>query len=145
MPIRLTELKLPLEHSAAELKAAILKRLGIAADELVGFSVFRRSHDARKPAAIVFIYTLDIEVGDEKALLARHKGDRHIGPTPDTRYHFVTQAPSPTTPRPIVIGTGPCGLFPAGEGAGYAGGILSAAVDGIKVAEAVALAFQPGT
>jgi uncharacterized FAD-dependent dehydrogenase len=32
------------------------------------------------------------------------------------------------------------GLFPAGEGAGYAGGILSAAVDGIKVAEAVALA-----
>ena len=31
------------------------------------------------------------------------------------------------------------GLYPAGEGAGYAGGILSAAVDGIKVAEAVAL------
>ncbi|MBS1170335.1 MAG: hypothetical protein H6R01_1253, partial [Burkholderiaceae bacterium] len=33
------------------------------------------------------------------------------------------------------------GLYPAGEGAGYAGGILSAAVDGIKVAEAVALAL----
>jgi uncharacterized FAD-dependent dehydrogenase len=33
------------------------------------------------------------------------------------------------------------GLFPAGEGAGYAGGILSAAVDGIKVAEAVAMAM----
>lgn len=33
------------------------------------------------------------------------------------------------------------GLFPAGEGAGYAGGILSAAIDGIKVAEAVAAAY----
>jgi uncharacterized FAD-dependent dehydrogenase len=36
------------------------------------------------------------------------------------------------------------GLYPAGEGAGYAGGILSAAVDGIKVAEAVALAIDEG-
>jgi uncharacterized FAD-dependent dehydrogenase len=33
------------------------------------------------------------------------------------------------------------GLFPAGEGAGYAGGILSAGVDGIKIAEAVALSI----
>ncbi|RYD91677.1 MAG: hypothetical protein EOP61_27120, partial [Sphingomonadales bacterium] len=33
------------------------------------------------------------------------------------------------------------GLYPAGEGAGYAGGILSAAVDGIKVAEALALSL----
>jgi uncharacterized FAD-dependent dehydrogenase len=34
------------------------------------------------------------------------------------------------------------GLYPAGEGAGYAGGILSAAVDGIEVAEAVALSLM---
>ena len=33
------------------------------------------------------------------------------------------------------------GLFPTGEGAGYAGGILSAGIDGIKVAEAVALSI----
>jgi uncharacterized FAD-dependent dehydrogenase len=36
------------------------------------------------------------------------------------------------------------GLYPAGEGAGYAGGILSAAVDGIRVAEAVSLALTGG-
>jgi len=35
------------------------------------------------------------------------------------------------------------GLYPAGEGAGYAGGILSAAVDGIRVAEALALELAP--
>ena len=33
------------------------------------------------------------------------------------------------------------GLYPAGEGAGYAGGILSAGIDGVKVAEAVALSL----
>ena len=110
--MRLTELKLPLDHTESDLHDAILKRLGIAADELVGFSIFRRSYDARKPSAIVFIYTLDVELKDEKALLARLRGDRHIAPTPDTAYRFVAQAPAtPTTPRPVIIGTGPCGLF----------------------------------
>ena len=110
--MRLTELKLPLDHSDSDLNAAILKRLGIAANELVSYSIFRRSYDARKPSAIVFIYTLDVEVRNEKALLARLKGDRHIAPTPDTTYHFVARAPStPATLRPVVTGTGPCGLF----------------------------------
>ena len=110
--MRLTELKLPLDHSESDLNAAILKRLGIAADELVGYSIFRRSHDARKPSAIVFIYTLDVELKNEAAVLKRLRGDRHVGPTPDTRYHFVARAPQAAAGlRPVVIGTGPCGLF----------------------------------
>src|SRR5690242_11166617 len=110
--MRLTELKLPLDHSEADLRAAILKRLGVAADELLGYSIFRRGHDARKPSAIAFIYTLDVELRNETAVLARLAGDRHVGPTPDTAYRFVTAAPPrPGTPRPVVVGTGPCGLF----------------------------------
>jgi uncharacterized FAD-dependent dehydrogenase len=113
--MRLTELKLPLDHTDADLNAAILKRLGITTGELVGYTIFRRSYDARKRAAIVLIYTLDIEVRDEAALLARLKHDRHVGPTPDTSYHLVAKAPTTpptlTPPRPVVIGTGPCGLF----------------------------------
>ncbi|MCX7162602.1 MAG: NAD(P)/FAD-dependent oxidoreductase [Rhodocyclales bacterium] len=110
--MRLTELKLPLDHTEAELRAAILRRLGIAADELLGYSIFRRSHDARKPAAIVFIYTLDVELRHEEAVRARLKDDRQIAPTPDTTYRFVAQAaPGTRAPRPVVIGTGPCGLF----------------------------------
>jgi len=110
--MRLTELKLPLAHSEDDLRAAILKRLGITAEELLGFTVFRRSYDARKPAAIVFIYTLDIELKNEAAVQKRLRGDRHVGPTPDTSYRFVAHAPpTPSGPRPVVIGTGPCGLF----------------------------------
>ena len=73
--MRLTELKLPLDHTERELHDSILQRLGIEEHELVGYSIFRRSHDARKRSAIVFIYTLDVEMKDEKALLARLRND----------------------------------------------------------------------
>ncbi|MDD5330793.1 MAG: NAD(P)/FAD-dependent oxidoreductase [Sulfuricella sp.] len=109
--LRLTEVKLPLDHPESALKAAILKRLGIPEQELVGYSVARRGHDARKRDAIMFIYTLDAEVKNQAAILKRLKNDKHLSLTPDTRYHFVTQAPANLASRPVVIGTGPAGLF----------------------------------
>jgi uncharacterized FAD-dependent dehydrogenase len=110
--MRLTELKLPLGHSDSELRAAILARLGIGADDLLAYVIVRRSHDARKPTAIVFIYTLDIELRNEPAVLKRLRGDKHVLRSPDTSYHFVARAPDGrSAARPVVIGTGPCGLF----------------------------------
>ncbi len=109
--LRLTEIKLPLNHPEDDLKAAILARLGIAADELIGYSIFRRGFDARKLSAIQFVYTLEVEVRDETALLERLNKVPHISPAQDTAYHFVAQAPKDLTERPIVIGTGPCGIF----------------------------------
>ena len=108
--LRLTEIKLPLEHPAADLQAAILKRLGIAEADLLSVSIYKRS-DARGKDAILFIYSVDVAVKDEAAMLKRLKGDKHIVPTPDMEYRFVAQAPADLTERPIVIGTGPCGLF----------------------------------
>src|SRR5688500_1028335 len=108
--LRLTEVKLPLDHPEPALRAVILKRLGIAADELTGYTVFRRAVDARK-AAIALTYTLDVEARNEAALLARMKNDRHVGPAPDMSYRFVARAPAALVSRPVVIGTGPCGLF----------------------------------
>ncbi|MBI5329991.1 MAG: NAD(P)/FAD-dependent oxidoreductase [Betaproteobacteria bacterium] len=111
--LRITELKLPVGHSEAALKAALLHRLGIKAEELIGFTVFRRGYDARKPTQIQFIYTLDVEVAREAALLKRLRGDRHLGPAPDTRYRHVARAPADLGARPVIIGAGPCGLFAA--------------------------------
>jgi uncharacterized FAD-dependent dehydrogenase len=110
--LRLTELKLPLDHAEDALRAALLRRLGVAASELLGFSVFRRGVDARKKAAIALIYTLDVEVRNEKAVLTRLAGDRNVSVAPDTSYRFVTHAP-PGAPRPVIVGTGPCGLLAA--------------------------------
>jgi uncharacterized protein len=109
--LRLTEVQLPLDHPEADIQKAILERLGIAANDLISYSIFRRSYDARKKTAISLIYTLDVEVRNETALHKKFHADRHINATPDTSYHFVTQAPKNPALRPVVIGTGPCGIF----------------------------------
>ena len=109
--LRLTDVQLPLDHPEGDLQATILKRLGIAPQALLGYTVFRRGFDARKKRAIQLIYTLDVEVENEAAVLERLRGEPHIGPTPDTNYHFVTHAPAGLQSRPVVIGTGPCGIL----------------------------------
>ncbi|MFA5082709.1 MAG: NAD(P)/FAD-dependent oxidoreductase [Hydrogenophilaceae bacterium] len=109
--LRLTEIKLPLDHPDADLKAAILKRLGLAERELTGFTVFRRGVDARKKSDIHFVYTVDCTVKDEQSVLKRLRDDRHVSATPDMSYHYVAKAPAGLDERPVVIGMGPCGLF----------------------------------
>jgi hypothetical protein len=109
--LRLTDVQLPLDHPEHALKAAILERLGIPAEEMLSFSVFRRGYDARRKSDIVLVYTVDVEVRNEAAVLSRNAKDRKLQPAPDTGYHFVTHAPAGFTNRPVVIGMGPCGLF----------------------------------
>ncbi len=111
--LRLTDLKLPLDHAEEALPAAICAKLGIARAALRSFRVARRGYDARKRGHIALIYTVDVELADEPALLARHADDRHVQVTPDTGYHFVARAPEQFEHRPIVIGFGPCGIFAA--------------------------------
>ena len=112
--IRITELPLPLDHGPAALRQAILKRLAIPADELVDFTLFKRSHDARKKnSGILLVCIVDVTVRDEAAVLRRCAGDRQVGPAPDMSYRPVAQAPALLKERPLVVGFGPCGLFAA--------------------------------
>jgi len=112
--IRVTELALPLDHPEAALKAALLHRLKLKNDELLDFTVFKRSYDARKKnTEIKFVYIVDLEVQDEAAVLARFANDTHVRPAPDTAYYPVAQAPAGLEERPVVVGIGPCGLFAA--------------------------------
>lgn len=110
--LRLSGLGLPLDHEPEALPEAICRRLGIARADLKGFTVAKRGNDARKRSAILLIYTLDVELADEAAVLARLAGDKDLRVTPDTRYRFVATASQGWSGlRPVVIGAGPCGLF----------------------------------
>ncbi|MBW4656056.1 MAG: NAD(P)/FAD-dependent oxidoreductase [Kaiparowitsia implicata GSE-PSE-MK54-09C] len=109
--LRLTEIKLPLDHADDAIEAAILKKLHIAPDALLNYSIFKRSYDARKKDNILLVYIVDIETTQEQRLLQRFKKDPHVMPTPDMSYHLVAQSPPDLAHRPIVIGTGPCGMF----------------------------------
>ncbi|MCT6700425.1 NAD(P)/FAD-dependent oxidoreductase [Rheinheimera sp. 4Y26] len=109
--IRLTEIKLPLNHDEAALPAAIVSKLGILPAQLKSFSMFKRGYDARKKTDIQLIYTLDVEVEQEAKLLQKFAKDPHVKPSPDTSYKFVAKAPAVLNERPVVVGLGPCGLF----------------------------------
>ena len=114
--LRLTEIKVPLNHVKYDLEVAIFERIGVVADELVNFSIVRRSYDARKQGQIFFIYTLDVELrckAKEIAILEKLINNSNILLAPDSSYYFVTQAQQDQKPRvrPVIIGSGPCGLF----------------------------------
>ena len=109
--LRLTEVKLPLGHDEDVLRAAILERLGVPEHELIRYEIYRRGHDARKRGQIALVYTVDVELTREAAILKRLRGDKHVSVTPDLAYKFVARAPEDLASRPVVIGAGPCGLL----------------------------------
>ncbi len=109
--LRLTDIKLPLDHRPEALKAAILKKLKLPAEAVLDWHVFKRAHDARNKNALVYIYTVDVTLKDES------RAPRDVRPTPDMEYRTVAPAPAKFPndhlKRPLVIGAGPCGLFAA--------------------------------
>ncbi len=108
--LRLTELKLPLNHPPEALETLASELLGAP---VLSLTVFRRGADARRRSAILLVYTVDVQVADEAAVLRASAGNPRIGRTPDMGYRHVARAPAHLPERPIVIGAGPCGLFAA--------------------------------
>ena len=111
--LRLTDIKLPLDHDDSALAAAIVSKLAIAVDDLLNINVFKRGYDARNNRDIQLIYTVDVEVNGEADLLTMFAKDTQVRVTPDMTYKFVAQAPENLTHRPVVVGLGPCGIFAA--------------------------------
>ena len=109
--LRLTELKLPLDHPPEAIRAAVLERLDVSSDDLLDYAVARRAHDARKKSAVLMVYSVDAMVRDEAEVLARLGEGQKVSLAPDTAYRFVARAPETPAARPLVIGAGPCGLF----------------------------------
>ncbi|MFN7473234.1 MAG: NAD(P)/FAD-dependent oxidoreductase [Burkholderiales bacterium] len=116
--LRLNEIKLPLPAEDKDdlnaLRALAAQRLKIAPEEILTLTIYRRGYDARKKADIWLVYTLDVEVKNQSAVLKNMCGDPKVVTTPDTSYKFVAHAAATSNhPRPVVIGMGPCGLFAA--------------------------------
>jgi uncharacterized FAD-dependent dehydrogenase len=113
--LRLTELKLPLDHDEAALPALIVKTLGITPAELAGHHIHKRSYDARKQK-LLLVYIVHVTLSSPalvEQLIAQFDGHPHIGRAPDLAYYPPTQAVQAPAIRPVVIGFGPCGIFAA--------------------------------
>ena len=117
--LRLNEIKMALNHNEDDLIDGIVDKLAINRDDLLSFTIFKRSHDARKKTNILLIYQLDVVLKDsvEESVLEQFSQQSFVKVSPDTRYHFVAQAdegfPNKDQQRPIIIGFGPCGILAA--------------------------------
>jgi uncharacterized FAD-dependent dehydrogenase len=108
--LRLTNLSLPLHQAEEALPAAICKRLRISPRDVVRYQIVRRGNDARDKSNILLVYTVDVTLRNEAAVLTRLRKDRDVQRTPDTSYRHIAKAPAGAM-RPVVIGAGPCGLL----------------------------------
>ncbi|WP_333839234.1 NAD(P)/FAD-dependent oxidoreductase [Novosphingobium sp.] len=117
--LRVTEIKLPLEHEPDAMLPALAARLGVDPATILRYAVAKRGNDARRKNAIQLVYAVDVTLAPdvEQDALARLAGDAHVRPSPDTSYRFPVLAPAGWSPaegdRPVVIGAGPCGLLAA--------------------------------
>ncbi len=109
--LRLLEVRLPLDHTDADLTTAVCTILGIKPSDILACAIARRGYDARKPDHILLVYTLDVSVKDPAALLKRHRNNRRVSATPDASYRPETPVSYSPRLRPVVIGLGPSGLF----------------------------------
>jgi uncharacterized protein len=113
--IRLTEIKLPLAHPETAISDAVVRTLGIQANELASVHIFKLSFDARK-ADLLQVYIVDVALSSaalEAEVLQRFENNPHVRPTPDMAYKPVATAPLNLKSRPVVVGFGPCGIFAA--------------------------------
>lgn len=90
--LRLSQLKLPLDHGEGELAAAVCRRLRLRPEQLGRFTVVKRSVDARRHDAIALVYSLDLELApggpSEEQLLRRCGRTGQLKPAPDSRYQL---------------------------------------------------------
>jgi len=107
--LRLTGLKIPVTEEEPDLRKYLAKRLKVNEREIVDFKIFKQSIDARKPGMIYFVYTVDVQVAGESALLKKLKNDRDVSVTPTLEYKYVTTGRERLASRPVIAGTGPAG------------------------------------
>ncbi len=106
--IRVSEVKLAVEEDLGLLKEKIAKKLSISPLQIIDFRVFKESLDARKKNEISFVYIVDVQVEDEAKVLRRNK---NVQKSPHLSYQEAKTGDKILHHRPIVIGTGPAGMF----------------------------------
>ena len=107
--IRITQLKLPITHTEEQLHRKIAKTLRLG-NQPFTYEIRKQSLDARHKEDKKFVYTVDIKVDNESRVLKKVH-DKNIMLTAERKYHFPTPGSETLSHRPVVIGSGPAGLF----------------------------------
>lgn len=108
--IQISQLKLPCTHTQQELREKIERTLQIRPEELIEYSIEKQSIDARKKPQIFYVYTIHASVLQEKKVFKKVHS-KNITIVEKKVYQFPFHAESTPADRPVIIGSGPAGLF----------------------------------
>lgn len=109
MTIRIQQIKLPPKHTMEDVKREICKILHIK--ECREYVLVKKSIDARKKNDIRYVYTVDVQVSEEKRLQTLIQKNQNLSIAVPVTYQFPAMGDTMLTDRPVIIGTGPAGLF----------------------------------
>lgn len=107
--LRVSNLKLTIDEDISILKKLVIKKLGIKENELLKYSIYKESIDARKKGNMMFVYTVDVELKNEEKVLKRKHKD--VVQVKQKSYIGVKSGNIEPKGRIAVIGSGPAGLF----------------------------------
>ena len=108
--IRVGQIKLDPNHTPLELVQKIAKTLRITEKEILGYEIKKQSIDARKKPDIKYIYTVDVKVANDQKVLKKQKGNQATL-VQEKPYEFPKPGTGELKHRPVIIGSGPAGLF----------------------------------
>lgn len=108
--IRVNQIKMPLEHKTEDLLHKTAKILRIGPDKIENLQIIKKSIDARKKPDIAIIYTVDVTVQAQDKVLAKCRSSQ-VQAVKEKEYQFPVSGTLPLKRRPVIIGTGPAGLF----------------------------------
>ena len=110
--LRLEEIKLALNDDEKLLEIKILKILGIKKDDIISYSIVKKSIDSRDKNAILFIYSVDVDLKQKNINLTKPNLLKHKAKYIEQFVYEIPVVPlDPSRKRPIIVGTGPAGLF----------------------------------
>lgn len=108
--LNIQQIKLPVSHTREELVRKILKTLKIQKDELLSWKIRKQSLDARKKPELFFVYTVQAKVKNEQKILKRVNSN-NVMLTNEKEFQYLHGAEEKNTSRPVIVGSGPAGLF----------------------------------
>ena len=106
--LRVCDLRLHPDHDEQDLIGAVAAKLDMPVRDVLGVRIRRQSIDARKRNQVWLIYAADVEIRGESRFRDR---EGKAFDAADETYRYVPPGDRRLTHRPVVVGTGPCGLF----------------------------------
>lgn len=109
--LRINQITCPIKHTERQLFAALCNKLKCRETDILDWKIARRSVDARKKPLLFYSYTLLAECKSEEKLLKRLQKDRDVTHDTPVTFSFQVTGEKKLAKRPVIIGTGPAGLF----------------------------------